>query len=233
MLKTSVVFLCFLVVHALAQVTYSDTPSSEDLEQYFFGGMRVLELDVPPGEELRYQVINMNDMGTLWSGSTGNLVNAAPDGFAARFSFAISDFFADWCSIQLSQINPDEVKFEFFQSRLSVVIGEPQELAIDDGSNNCIYFDFRFNWGHWTDILANYQGELSEEGWIPALAFIPNFNIPTGEENTYSGVKPGSAETWLVLLVTFDDLNYGATPNELSQEEVINLLQQYGIDTTP
>jgi hypothetical protein len=224
-LKQWIVALWLLFASGTAQVSYSNTPTSKDLEQYFFGGMRLLEVEVPSGGELRYQVIAMKEMQTLWSGSTGNLVNVAPDGFTARFSFAISDFFADYCAGTLSEVNPDEVKFESFQARLSVATGE-QGFSINDGSNACIYFDFNFNWGHWTNILAEYTEPLPKEGWIPALAFIPNF---LNDDK----VEYGSAETWLVLLITFDDLNYGANPNELSQEEVIDLLQEYGVDTTP
>jgi hypothetical protein len=224
--KGLIVVLWILLASGLAQVTYSNTPTQEELEQYFFGGMPVLEVDVPISEELRYQLINMKDMQTLWAGSTGNLINAAPDGFTARFSFAISDFFADWCGIRFQAFDPNDVKFEFFQARLNVDTGEPRELTIGDGSNDCIYFDADFNWGHWTNILADDTEPLSQEGWIPVLAFIPNYLKD-------SNVEYGSADTWLVLLITFDDLNYGANPNELSQEEVIALLQDYGLDTTP
>jgi hypothetical protein len=224
--KSLIVALWVLLASGLAQVTYSNTPTQEELEQYFFGGMPVLEVEVPYGGELRYQLVNMKDMQTLWSGSTGNLVTSAPDGFTARFSFAISDFFADWCSFRFEQLDADTVKFEFFQARLSVDTGVPREFALSDGSNDCIYFDSSFNWGHWTSVLADYTEPLSEQGWIPALAFVPNFL--NENKGTY-----GSAETWLVLLITFDDLNYGANPNELSQQEVINLLQAYGLDTTP
>jgi hypothetical protein len=226
MFKLLLFAICLSLSCPLAQLTYSDTPSSEDLEHYFFGGMRLLEVKVPSRGELRYQMINMKDMETLWSGSTGNLVNTAPDGFTARFSFAISDFFAEWCTIRFEQLNADAVKFEFFQARLSVDVEGSETSALSDGFGDCIYFDSSFNWGHWTNILVNYTEPLPREGWIPALAFVPNFL-------NSNAVEYGSAETWLVLLVTFDDLNYGANPNELSQEEVINLLQDYGIDTTP
>jgi hypothetical protein len=218
------VVLWFLLASGSAQVTYSDTPTREDLEQFFFGGMQILEIDVPSGEELRYQLIRMKDMSTLWSGETGNLEAVAPDGFTARFVLAVTDFFADNCGNTVDAPQTTDVKFELLYVRLSLE-AEAKVLG-RSGHGECIYYDLNFNWGHWTNILENYDEPLPTRGWIPAIAFIPNFNAD-------EGLEYGSAETWLVLLVTFDDLNYGANPNELSQEEVINFLQDFGLDTTP
>lgn len=224
MLKSLMVVLWVLLANGLAQVTYSNTPTQEELEQYFVGGLRILEVPVGADEELRYQLINMKDMQTLWAGATGNLGPGEREGATARFALGVIDFFADNCANE-GEVNVTEVDYELLSHRLSLLSKETRQAIERSSGGGCISFDSDFNLGHWTNILADYDAPLPKEGWIPATAFIPNF---------YNGrLEYGSAESWLVLLITFDDLNYGANPSELSQEEVINLLQKYGIDTTP
>jgi hypothetical protein len=222
-LKRLMIVSCFLFTSAFAQVTYSSTPTQEELEQYFVGGLQLLEVPVGAGEELRYQLINMQDMQTLWAGATGNLGTDESKGATARFALAVIDFFADNCAAD--EASGPDVSYELVSHRLKLLSRETEEAIEHSGGGQCISFDSNFNLGHWTDILADDDRPLPKEGWIPATAFIPNFY---DEKLEY-----GSAETWLVLLITFDNLNYGANPNELSQEEVINLLQEYGIDTRP
>jgi hypothetical protein len=222
--KRLIVVLWLLFAPAFAQVTYRDTPTREDLEQYFVGGLRILEVPVEAGEELRYQLISMKDMQTLWAGATGNLEPGEREGATARFALAVIDFFADNCAFT-TEPNAAEVSYELVSHKVSLLSRETEQTIERSGGGQCISFDSDFNLGHWTNILADDDAPLLKEGWIPATAFIPNF---------YDGkLEYGSAETWLVLLITFDDLNYGATPNELEQAEVIRLLQEYGIDTTP
>jgi hypothetical protein len=219
--KCLMVVLCILFAHGLAQVTYSNTPTQEELEQYFVGGMRILEVRVEATKELRYQLINMKDMQTLWAGATGNLESGESEGATVRFVLGVLDFFADNCN---SDPSASEIKYQIISHQLSFLSGDTGEIIERSKGGQCISFDPDFNLGHWTNILAD-DIPLPKEGWIPATAFIPNF---------YDGqLEYGSAETWLVLLITFDDLNYGANPNELSQEEVISFLQDYGLDTTP
>lgn len=224
MIKRLMVVLWVLLANGLAQVTYSNTPTQDELEQYFVGGLRILEVPVGTGEELRYQLINMKDMQTLWAGATGNLEPSESEGATARFALAVIDFFADNCAFS-AEPNAAEVSYELLSHKVSLLSKETGQTIERSSGGQCISFDPDFNLGHWTNILTDYDVPLPKGGWIPATAFIPNF---------YDGkLEYGSAETWLVLLITFDDLNYGANPNELRQEEVINLLQEYGIDTTP
>ncbi len=233
MSKRLMLLVSLLLSVSLAQVTYSNTLTSGELEQYFLGGVRVLQVEVRATKELRYQLVNMKDMSNLWSGEISSLVGVAPQELTARFSVAVSDSFADYCGNVIGVPSFDEVKFELFFSRLNVTSKDTNQILQQDGFGSCIDFDITFNWGHWTDILAGYQGDLPEEGWIPALAFIPNFNLPTDTKDVYSGVKEGSAETWLVLLITFDDLAHNQNPSSLTQAEVIELLRDYGINPNP
>jgi hypothetical protein len=232
MSKPLVFLISLLISASFAQVTYSNTLTAEELESYFLGGARVLQVDVPATKELRYQLVDMKDMSNLWSGEVNSRIDLQQD-VTARFSVLVSDTFADYCGNTIDVPTIDEAKFEFFFSRLITVSKETSQVVQKEGIGHCIYFDTTFNWGHWTDILTGYQGALPETGWIPVLAFIPNFNIPTGEENTYSGVKDGSAETWLVLLITFNDLVHNQNPSSLTQSEVIELLRDYGINPNP
>jgi hypothetical protein len=223
-IKRLLIVLWLLLANASAQVTYSNTPTQEELEQYFVGGLQILEIPVAANEELRYQLVNLKDMQTLWAGATGNLEPGESEGATIRMSLAVIDFFADNCP-DLDEANGPDVNYQIIFHQLRFLSRETGKVMERSKGGQCISFGSDYNLGHWTNILAAIDGPLPKEGWLPATAFIPNF---------YDGrLEYGSAETWLVLLVTFDDLNYGANPNELSQEEVINLLQDYGLDTTP
>ncbi|MGL4610711.1 MAG: hypothetical protein ACRCYY_13690 [Trueperaceae bacterium] len=224
LLTSLLILVLFLLPRAFAQVTYSKTPTQEELEQYFVGGLQILEVPIETDEEVRYQLINMKTMGTVWSGATGNLESGEIEEATVRFALSVIDFFADNCAFTEEQ-SASDVSHELVSHRLSLLSRETMEIIEQGGGGQCLQFDSNFNLGHWTNILAEYDAPLPKEGWIPATAFIPNFY---DGELTY-----GSAETWLVLLITFDDLDYGANPNELSQEQVIELLQDYGLDTTP
>jgi hypothetical protein len=219
-MKHSMFVLWLLLAHALAQVTYSDTPSKEDLEQRFYGGIKVVELTIPENTVLRYMVMDTREMSVLESNDEDfedrSLYSVPVE--QGRFAISVSTTGNFGCE---SEDLPGRA---ILTHSFSATYRNPDgsEGIGGGGGNQCVSFNENFNLGHWTDIL-NASSPLPLNTWIPVTAFIPNY---------YDGsFTYAPATEWLVLLVLFDDGSEIEEP--LEQAGLVERILEYGINPNP
>jgi hypothetical protein len=206
----------------LAQVSYP-APSEKDLEAYFYGGMKVVDIDFPSSENVHFQIVDMRTMNLVGSGSLQVSEAVSP---RAKAHFVLSLASMPFC--QAAAEGTEGQHFALLTVKADSYYGRADQTLIPSGgagSSQCLAFAPEFNWGHWTDLLAFFQDDLPLNYWLPVAAFIPNVN---GE----NGVYDTSAKDWLVLLVFLGESS-PFVDVQVSQEQIIQRIRDQGINPEP
>jgi hypothetical protein len=216
-----IILFSLWLCHTLAQVTYSSTPTPEDLEEYFYGGLKIVNLVAYENTSVRYQFIDARTMNVLEVNNGGIESGYVHQRIRLVLSFSTSGGF--YCGESI-----DNRKQSVFTLSVQTEYGDfDNEIGSLDSSQSkgstCISFNKHFNLGHWTDIIANSSTSLPYNQWIPVTAFIPNYN---DQIFTYA-----PASEWFVLLILFDDGTQ--IEPQLDQEGLIQRIRDYGINPNP
>ena len=223
LLFLSTLFVC------QAQVAYP-APTPEDFEEYFYDGLKVVEVPVDKDVvEIKRQLVDARDMTILSEGTSSSSVSSSSVSAraAARFLLSVAYHVEVECSAQLFSSDDTNVKY----GEVKVI---HQFKSYDDSGNltggssggggGCVELPRgrEFNWGHWTDILSD-STELVYDEWIPVTAFVPNYF-------TDGSLEYAPAEEWFVLLVLLSKRD--SPEASLTQAELLERLRDYGLDTS-